>query len=316
MRTRLGSKADAVMDPRVVEAAAIYGEDETSDGKDAETYLKGPICRDSKGDFLSIEGVSLSPEGAIGMCVSYEDGGIEPMEHSRERFLSLFPDGILIVIDVYAHQVAMYKSEKGELVPASVLMRERSDPDGVAVAHLLLGYAAALHYLADEAFEEQVSRVLESRSQRGDLLRLVVVLEVELQDYVRGLGQLAVRDCGEGDHLRPYAARDDGRLDDGRGLSRVGQEDDEVLFRDYGRGHLSDEVDVESELDQTYREELSYEPGPAGPVDEDPSAVEYQVDQLVLALWIDRVHRAHAALEDPSEGAVHLTHCSRSSSCL
>jgi len=124
MRSRLGSKADAVVDPRVVEAVAIRGEDETSAGNDAETYLKGVRCEDPKGFFLSIEGASLSPEGAIGMCVSYEDGGIEPLDEAKEMFLSMFPDGILMVIDVYAHQVAMYKAEKGEIVPASVLMKE------------------------------------------------------------------------------------------------------------------------------------------------------------------------------------------------
>ena len=260
MRSRLGSRAFAIIDPRAVEAAALRGEDMASEGKDSVTYLLGECCEDGNGVFLSIEGASLFPEGAVGMCVSYEEGGVSPSEETKARFLSMFPEGLLMVADVYARQVAMYRKEGGGLAPATALMRERSDPDRMAAAHVLLGYAAALHYLADEAFEEQVSRVLESRSQRGDLLRLVVVLEVELQDYVRGLGQLAVRDCGEGDHLRPYAARDDGRLDDGRGLSRVGQEDDEVLFRDYGRGHLSDEVDVESELDQTHREELAYEP--------------------------------------------------------
>jgi len=124
MRSRLGSKADAVMDPRVVEAAALYGEDEAAEGRDAETYLTGAVCEDSKGVFLSIEGVSLSPEDAIGMCVSYEDGGLEILDESREKFLSMFPEGILAVIDVYAHQVAMFRSENGEIVPASVLMNE------------------------------------------------------------------------------------------------------------------------------------------------------------------------------------------------
>ncbi len=124
MISRLGSRADAVVDPRVVEAAAIRGEDEASEGRDSETYLKGARQEDSKGSFLSIEGASLSPEGAVGMCVSYEDGGTEVLDETRDRFVSMFPDGILMVIDVYAHQVAMYKAREGEIVSASVLMRE------------------------------------------------------------------------------------------------------------------------------------------------------------------------------------------------
>ncbi len=124
MRSRLGSKADAIIDPRVIEAVAIRGEDEAAEGRDAETYLTGAVCEDAKGRFLSVEGASLSSEDAIGMCISYEDGGLEILDESREKFLSMFSDGLLVVIDVYAHQVAIFKIKEGEIVPASVLMRE------------------------------------------------------------------------------------------------------------------------------------------------------------------------------------------------
>ena len=256
MSGRLRSKADVVMDPRALEAAIASAEDHASRGKDMLLVLSGSFCSDSDGDYLTIDGVSDRIEDGVGICVAYEAGGTVPVEESVERFVSAFRTGVMVVIDAYAREFALYVRSGDGVRPASAVLTERSDPYRMAPAHLLLGDAAFLHYLAHQALEEQVRRVLEGRSQRGDLGSFGYV---EKQDRVGDGGEVAGAVGGEGHDLGAYAPGDAGGLDDGGRLTGVGKEDQEVLRRQYGRRHLSDEVHVESELDQADREELSYQ---------------------------------------------------------
>ncbi len=126
MAGRLGSHADAIADPRAVEAAVLVGEDRTESGEDAESFLLGEICRDGNGTYVLINGISASPAGAVGLFVAYESGGLAPSLDDERRFLEGFPDGILMVADVYAQKIAFYKRSEDGIAPASVLMRERA----------------------------------------------------------------------------------------------------------------------------------------------------------------------------------------------
>ena len=291
MSGRLRSKADVVMDPRALEAAIASAEDHASRGKDMLLVLSGSFCSDSDGDYLTIDGVADRSDGGVGICVSYEAGGTVPAEESVERFVSTFQTGVMVVIDAYARKFALYVRSGDGVRPASAVLTERSDPYRVAPAHLLLGDAAFLHYLAHKAFEELVRRVLEGGTQRGDLGFLGYV---EKQDRVGDGGEVAGAVGGEGYDLGAYAPGDAGGLYDGGRLPGVGEEDQKVLRRQYGRRHLSDEVHVEPELDQADREELPYQPGPSGTVDEDPPAVEYGLEQDVLRGFVHRLDGAPA----------------------
>ena len=121
---RLGSSADAVVDPAAVEAAASAGEENAAAGKDTESFLSGELCSDRNGRFVSVAGTASSASGAVGIFASYEGGGTVPSPETEKRFLESFPDGILMVVDVYSCTVAFYRKSGEGLAPASVLMKE------------------------------------------------------------------------------------------------------------------------------------------------------------------------------------------------
>ena len=209
MGKRLGTHADAVIRPAVFEdAAALAG----NSGGDLLAFVSGEICSDARGEYLSAERVSLTNDGAVGICVSYAEGGIYPSEKDKAFFLSGFRHGILMVIDPFDETIAFYVRDGDDIRKASAVLSERSYPDRVALAHILFRDVSTLHYLAHQALEEDMRRSLERGAQRKGV---GVSGKAEKNDRVGRFGELAVRRGGKGDHPGPDASGDAGRLHHG-----------------------------------------------------------------------------------------------------
>ena len=71
---------------------------------------------------------------------------------------------LVMVIDDSDNYFIVYRGD-GER--ADILVEERSDPDGMAPAHLILGDPEALHYLGHDAVEEQYGGILAYRPAGG-----------------------------------------------------------------------------------------------------------------------------------------------------
>lgn len=154
---RLGTGADAVLTPMAAEAIIASAE---SGARSAG--LEGRVREDARGRFYEITGVGRAE---VGMCAVSPDGGTEPDAGMLSELRASVGHGVLAVVDPYAGELAFYVVDADSERPASAVMSERSDPDRVAVPHVLLGGAVAPHEVADDAVEEQERGVLEDRAQ-------------------------------------------------------------------------------------------------------------------------------------------------------
>src|SRR5574344_1258775 len=184
---------------------------------------------------------------------------------------------------------------------------DNSDPDGMPVAHVLFRDALALHYVAHYAIEQKECRVLEQRSEGCRPGNLLVMVDPEHYGDVGDLVEGTLLPSGHGAYLGPYPAGDDGRLNDRRCLSRVGDEQGEVVLPDYRGGHLTDEMNIQSQLDETDREQLTDESGPAGSVDEHLATTEYRIDQCILGCRLHGHNRGAAPVQDVGQ-RIQITH--------
>ncbi len=124
MSGRLRAKADVVMNPQALENAIALAEDSVSRGKDMAASLSGSFGSDSSGEYMTIDGVASSGEAVVGLCVAYEAGGTVPTGDTEIRFLSAFRSGVLVVIDAYAHELALYVRSGDGLRSASAVLTE------------------------------------------------------------------------------------------------------------------------------------------------------------------------------------------------
>ena len=188
---------------------------------------------------------------------------------------------IIMVLDPLEQAFVVYRSD---LTKADILIDERSDPDGMTAAHVVLGYLEALHDLGHDAVEEDDGRILEYRTEGG---RLQIAGHIHDDEHIGIVRELRFPVAGQGYHPGTDLAGDLRGLANGRCVPGVGDQQCEIVGTDDRRGHLSDEVHIETQLDETHREELACEPGSAGTVDERLAAVDYGFDQFVAAVGID-----------------------------
>lgn len=97
--SRLGSDADVLFDPVVVEYFALAAQE----GHD-EIGLRGKVENDGNGDYYRIKGIG-NPE--IGMLFVSEEGS-ELTDPMIERFRSNMQKGIIVVVDRYEQSFAFY----------------------------------------------------------------------------------------------------------------------------------------------------------------------------------------------------------------
>ena len=240
---RLGTHADILLSESILGGILESMDSMLIDSKQAGMLLGGTIETDEGGEYTLITDIRC--ESPIGICVASSEGGTEPSEDDLRLFRKKMQKGVLMKVDVYAHQFSFYKVDDA-VEDATVLFVERSYPDRMASAHVLFGYSFPFHDVAHDAFEEKMSRILEDGTQGSDPADGFVLGDVQGYRYVRCLGEVAVLD---GCHRYDLASNDllgDLRgLDDRRCLPGVGDQEREVILRDDGRGHLSDEMHIE-----------------------------------------------------------------------
>lgn len=187
---------------------------------------------------------------------------------------------LVMVIDDSDNYFVVYRGD-GER--ADILVEERSDPDGVAPAHFVLGDPEALHYLGHDSVEEQDGGILEYGPEGGarDAAR-----DVHVDEDVGCVRELGLAVAGDRYHAGTDLPGDSRGLADGGSVAGVGDEQREVVLADDGGGHLSDEMHVEPQLDQPHGEELPDQPGSAGTVDERLGAVDDGLDEFVAAVGV------------------------------
>lgn len=111
---RMGSGADVVMTPVAVEFVLAAADD------DSGVRLTGSVESDANGTFYNISGRG----NVIGVSAVLREGGTTPDDDVLRSFTKAFPDGVLIVVDPYAGEFAVYVSESGSVRAASAVMSE------------------------------------------------------------------------------------------------------------------------------------------------------------------------------------------------
>ena len=121
MVDRLGTQADVLMTESVLGRIL-----ETIDSMLIEVPLAGVLlsgdCHvDDHGEYLIING--MTEEEGIGLCVGSSEGGIEPTDADLVLFKKKVGKGILMKVDVYAHQFSVFKINE-EVEDATILFVE------------------------------------------------------------------------------------------------------------------------------------------------------------------------------------------------
>ncbi len=178
---RLGTSADILITESVLGKVLETIDSMLLDSPLAGVGLDGEEVTDGQGTYYRIDGISdIAP---IGLSLGSSEGGTEPTDDDLRTFKKLMDRGILMKVDVFAHQFSFYFVDD-EVRDATVLFVERSYPDGVPAAHLLFGYVHLGHDVADHAFEEQMGRILEDRSQGCDPADVVIRFDVQDDGHI------------------------------------------------------------------------------------------------------------------------------------
>lgn len=112
----LRAGADIVMTPVAVEGIVSAAEDGLR-----SLWILGERVDDDSGTYYRVTGAG---DARIGLAAVPEDGGTEPDGGILSIFSESFSDGVLMVVDPYAGEFALYVSEDGELRRASAVMSE------------------------------------------------------------------------------------------------------------------------------------------------------------------------------------------------
>ena len=113
---RLNSGADVVLNPLAVEALISAAEDGV-----ANIGLTGSKRIDGRGPFYEVTGTG-APE--VGASVMIEEGGTEPGDRVLSEFRSSFSEGVLIVLDPYGGEFAVYVVDQDSVEVAKAVMSE------------------------------------------------------------------------------------------------------------------------------------------------------------------------------------------------
>lgn len=111
---RMGVRADVVMTAAAVESVLAAADE----GRGSP--LLGVVGSDDEGLFYNIRGTG-DPIGESMLC---PEGGTAPDQQMAAVFSERFPDGILMVVDPYAGEFALYVAESGSLRSASAVVSE------------------------------------------------------------------------------------------------------------------------------------------------------------------------------------------------
>lgn len=118
---RLGTRADILMTEAFLGKMVDVMESMLLDAPVAGIVLSGERIIDENGDYVEV--TSVSEEGPVGVCIGSQEGGTELSDNDLAVFKKTMADGILIKVDVYAHQISSYKIGD-EVSDATIIFRE------------------------------------------------------------------------------------------------------------------------------------------------------------------------------------------------
>jgi hypothetical protein len=118
---RLGTNADILISESVLGRLLETMDSMLLDTDQAGVLIGGDPMEDSNGRYFAVRGIT--EESPIGICVASSEGGTEPSETDLMLFKKHLADGILMKVDVFAHQFSFYKVSE-EIEDAKVLFQE------------------------------------------------------------------------------------------------------------------------------------------------------------------------------------------------
>ena len=178
---------------------------------EGSAIMRGTVLKE---DGQEVVIVGQGGDSEVGICVRAPIGTDPASIHAGAG------THLIMILDADEKRFTVYRA--ADLSQSRFLIEERSHPDGMPVAHVLLGDAFLLHYLRYDALEEQERGILEDGPERGVGVR---ARDVHHQAYIGVLSELRIAVAGDRDDLRTYAARDPRRLADGGRAAGVRDED-------------------------------------------------------------------------------------------
>lgn len=107
MASVLGIDADVVLTESVLNRILEVVDSMLLDDKDVGITLSGTTESDDMGVLVRIKGIG-GPD-TVAICVASQEGGVEPSDSDLIVFKKNLPEGILMKVDVFAHQFSFYK---------------------------------------------------------------------------------------------------------------------------------------------------------------------------------------------------------------
>ena len=107
MAGRLGTEADIVISESVLGNLLEAMDSMLLDSPSAGVFIDGEAIDDEKGRFVHVKG--MCQKDGIGICVATSEGGLEPTDEEVSLLKRNMPEGILMKVDVFAHQFSFYK---------------------------------------------------------------------------------------------------------------------------------------------------------------------------------------------------------------
>ena len=118
---RLGTNADILISESVLGRLLETMDSMLLDTDQAGVLIGGDPMEDATGRYFTVRGIT--EDSPIGICVASSEGGTEPSETDLMLFKKHLADGILMKVDVFAHQFSFYKVSE-EIEDAKVLFQE------------------------------------------------------------------------------------------------------------------------------------------------------------------------------------------------
>jgi len=118
---RLGTNADILISESVLGRILETMDSMLLETDQAGVLLGGDLMDDGNGRYCIVRNIT---EGSpIGVCVASSEGGTEPSDSDLMLFKKHLNDGILMKVDVFAHQFSFYKISD-TVEDATVLFQE------------------------------------------------------------------------------------------------------------------------------------------------------------------------------------------------
>ena len=118
---RLGTNADILISEAVLGRLLETMDSMLLDTDQAGVLLGGDLMDDENGRYFVVR--NITEDSPIGVCVASSEGGTEPTETDLLLFKKHLADGILMKVDVFAHQFSFYKVSD-TVEDAAVLFQE------------------------------------------------------------------------------------------------------------------------------------------------------------------------------------------------